>query len=498
MPRKERPTFIVTLPLDTSPRDVSRLNDRVECGKRIFNATLQDGLRIVDALRADTQWNLARKMPKGTARNDAFNVARKAHGFSNFALQSVAVAHKNAAGYEDRIGTHETQKIGERIFKALEQHLLGKRGRPRFKGVRRPLHSLEGKNHDGMLRWNADTNVLQMERGWAIPVKVPDLRKDEWLAAALQAPTKYCRVMWRVVHGKKRWFVQLVQDGKTPIKASVLHRLAPEGTVGGVDIGPSNIAWVTDREAGLQRFAPEVDRPHREIRRLQRHIDRQRRSNNPGNYHADGRVKKGCRNWVRSLRQMQTERQLAEMSRYEADVRKQAHGRDINHLLNKARTWRDDGVSPKGLQKRYGRSISVRAPGYFMDELTRKAERAGGQRQIIDVRRLKTSQYDHSTDTFEKKPLSQRQHVFGDGRGRVQRDLYSAFLARNTEGTTHQPPALEKAWHELASLLQQAGWYVIKPQEAGFASPRTDFAVRQSGSPESPVRSNSGDKPLPV
>jgi hypothetical protein len=289
MSRKERPTFIVTLPLDTSPRDVSRLNDRVECGKRIFNATLQDGLRIVDALRDDARWALARKMPKGALRNEAFNAVRKAHGFSNFALQSVAVAHKNAAGYEDRIGTHETQKIGERIFKALEQHLLGKRGRPRFKGVKRPLHSLEGKNHDGMLRWNADTNVLQMERGWVIPVKVPDLRKDEWLAAALQAPTKYCRVMWRVIHGKKRWFVQLVQDGKTPIKASVLHRLAPEGTVGGIDIGPSNIAWVTDHEAGLQRFAPEVDRPHREIRRLQRHIDRQRRSNNPGNYHAESR-----------------------------------------------------------------------------------------------------------------------------------------------------------------------------------------------------------------
>jgi hypothetical protein len=288
MPRKERPTFIVTLPLDTSPRDVSRLNDRVECGKRIFNATLQDGLRIVDALRADTQWNLARKMPKGAARNDAFNAVRKAHGFSNFSLQAVAVGHKNAAGYEDRIGTHETQKIGERIFKALEQHLLGKRGRPRFKGVKRPLHSLEGKNHDGMLRWNADTNVLHVERGWTIPVKVPDRRKDEWLATALQAPTK-CRVMWRVIHGKKRWFVQLVQDGKTPIKASVLHRLAPEGTVGGIDIGPSNIAWVTDHEAGLQRFAPEVDRPHREIRRLQRHIDRQRRSNNPGNYHAESR-----------------------------------------------------------------------------------------------------------------------------------------------------------------------------------------------------------------
>jgi hypothetical protein len=54
-------------------------------------------------------------------------------------------------------------------------------------------------------------------------------------------------------------------------------------------------------------------------------------------------------------------------------------------------------------------------------------------------------------DTFKKKSLSQRQHVFGDGRGRVQRDLYSAFLARNSEGNTHQPPVLEKAWAALES-----------------------------------------------
>ncbi|TXC79095.1 hypothetical protein [Paraburkholderia azotifigens] len=118
---------------------------------------------------------------------------------------------------------------------------------------------------------------------------------------------------------------------------------------------------MTGDEAGLQRFAPEVDRPHDEIRRLQRHIDRQRRANNPGNYHPDGRAKKGCRNWVRSLRQLRAERQLAEMHRYEADVRRQAHGRDTNFLLSKARVWRDDGVSLKALQKRYGRSVSVRA-----------------------------------------------------------------------------------------------------------------------------------------
>lgn len=55
---------------------------------------------------------------------------------------------------------------------------------------------------------------------------------------------------------------------------------------------------------------------------------------------------------------------------------------------------------PKALQTCYGRSVSVRAPGQFMSELTLKAERAGVQRQIIHVRRLKMSRYDHTTDTL--------------------------------------------------------------------------------------------------
>jgi hypothetical protein len=184
--------------------------------------------------------------------------------------------------------------------------------------------------------------------------------------------------------------------------------------------------------------------------------------------------------------------------RYEADVRKQSHGQDINNLLGQARVWRDDGVSPKALQKMYGRSISVRAPGTFMSALTRKAARAGGQRQVIDVRRLKTSQYDHGTDTFTKKSLSERWHVFGDGRGRVQRDLYSAFLARNAEENTYQPLTLENAWQDVASVLQQAGWYELKQQGTDAVSARTDFAVRQSCSPVIPALEQQRLTLLPV
>lgn len=122
-------------------------------------------------------------------------------------------------------------------------------------------------------------------------------------------------------------------------------------------------------------------------------------------------------------------------------------------------------VKPRAsVQRRYGRSISVRAPGAFMNTLTRKAERAGGGRHIIEVRALKTSQYDHTTHDFVKKPLSERWHVFRDGRGRVQRDVYSAFLALHAQGNTHNPSGLDLAWEELASSLLRAGLCALKPQ----------------------------------
>ena len=40
---------------------------------------------------------------------------------------------------------------------------------------------------------------------------------------------------------------------------------------------------------------------------------------------------------------------------------------------------------------------------------------------------FRASQYDHMSDSYVKKPLGQRTHVFPDGRG-SPRDGYSSFL----------------------------------------------------------------------
>jgi hypothetical protein len=107
------------------------------------------------------------------------------------------------------------------------------------------------------------------------------------------------------------------------------------------------------------------------IRRLQRDIDRQRREQSRQT--SPGRPREeGLPNGLRSLWQLQSERRSAEMHRYEAVLRSQAHGLDTNFLLSKALTWRDEGVCQKSLQRRFGRCISVRASGHFMSESRRR------------------------------------------------------------------------------------------------------------------------------
>jgi putative transposase len=400
MPRKPKPSHVVELPLATDPADCRRLLGMFTAGARLNNVLLQDGLRILDALRADPAWALARALPRASAeqralRQEAFKAVRAAHGFTEFDFQARAIQHKNAAGFTGRPGSHVTQKLGSKVFAALEQYLFGKRGRPRFKGVKRPLHSLEGKNNAAALRWDSEAMFLVLDAGWGIPVKALNLAKDEWLWSALQGTVKYCRVLWRSVGGQRRYYAQLVMDGPPPKKASVLPRLAPADARAGLDLGPSNVARATATDAGVMPFCPEVALPAKHVRQLQRQLDRQRRANNPMNFDAQGRALRGKR-WVSSKRQAGVENQLRDLLARTARQQANAHGRDINLLLERARHFRHDGVSVKSLQRNYGRSIGARAPGRLMSELQRKAESAGGNSSSVNVRQLKTSQYDHS------------------------------------------------------------------------------------------------------
>jgi transposase len=399
-------------------------------------------------------------MPKGESksqaqqtRNAAFKACNIHFGFTEYALHAVATAHKNAAKFESRLGAHETQKVASRVFAALQEYAFGKRGRPRFKGKHRPLHSLEGKSNAAGPRWHADTATVSWGKGFVMPVKMPPKSKDPYIHAGLKSKTKYCRIVWRMQGFKRRWFVQLVQHGVAPAKYDFMS----SGQTVGLDIGPSTVAIVADDAAGLEKFAASALQPWKKMRLLQRAQDRSRRATNPGNYESSGVPKKGAKRWLRSERYQTRQVQLSELERCLAAARKRDHGELVNKILGLGNCIQIEKLSYKGLQKNFGRSAKVRASGMFVSLLTRKAESAGGKVLELNTRLLKMSQYDHITGVCTKKPLSQRWHGLGESNTLVQRDCYSAFLAKNVIENQHRPSLLEESWATAEPLLRRAG-----------------------------------------
>ena len=81
------------------------------------------------------------------------------------------------------------------------------------------------------------------------------------------------------------------------------------------------------------------------------------------------------------------------------------------------------------MQKRYGKAISHKSPGFVQSELKRKAESANGSFQKFSTRKTALSQT-HLSGERIKKTLSQRVHRDITGKIEMHRDLFSAYLAR--------------------------------------------------------------------
>ncbi len=127
-------------------------------------------------------------------------------------------------------------------------------------------------------------------------------------------------------------------------------------------------------------------------------------------------------------------------------VRKQDHETLSNQLLSMGDTMFVETMSFKGLQKRskkteknekgrfkkkkrFGRTLSNRAPAMLVSCLERKLKYHGLKLKKVKTAKVKASQYNHFDDTYTKKTLNKRWHDFNGIK--VQRDLYSSFLLMN-------------------------------------------------------------------
>lgn len=421
MPRASSPSFIVEIHLRTPAPDLRALSIRLDAVRQIQNASLGECLRVLDLMRESRDWQAARKLPaKSPERRDAFRAVIERFDFKSSMADRFAIACKNACWIGDHLTSNETQKASLRAFQAVKEYAFGKRGRPRFKRFG-DVDSVEGKTNATGIRWNRDAEVVT----WSgLVLKALIDRRDAWLAEALKAETKYCRLVRREIRGQVRWFAQLVQDGMSPER----HPVRP-GVVG-IDVGPSTIAALSDCDAMLEQFCPTVTQPWEEMRRIERAMDRSKRATNPDNFDKLGKIARGTKKWVRSQRYRRLAAKRRERERRLAAERKIQHGALCTRVLAQGTTIKTEKLSYRAFQKMFGRSAKVRGCGAFMATLRRRAKEAGGSVFEFSTRKTALSQFDHTTGDYVKKPLSLRTHVLRDGSGSVQRDLYSAFLAR--------------------------------------------------------------------
>ena len=425
MGKSKTPSFIVELPLVTNSEQKHILNSRFEAGRQAYNACLGEALKRRDQMLRSKMYRSALAMPHKTkeetkARSDAFKEAREKYGFTEYSMHDY-VGEIRDSWIGEHIDSLTAQKVATRAFNAVNKTVVGDAKRVRFKRYGE-LDSLEGKNNDSGIRWR-DNKVIW--NGLKLDAII-DI-KDPVIAHGLSCPVKYVRIVRRIIRGKTRYYVQLICEGKPYRKEK---NKVIKGKIG-LDVGPSTAAEVGNAEANLHLFCRELDDIQKEIRVLQRKMDRQRRAKNPDNYNPDGTVKKGKLRWKNSKRYLKTKAKFAELNRRQAAHRKSLHGKLINDILRRGNEIYLEKISYKAWQMIFGKSVNYRAPGMFVSVLKRKAEAAGGSLNEFPTVGTALSQMCHC-GRKEKKKLSERWHECECGVS-AQRDLYSAFLARHVK-----------------------------------------------------------------
>ncbi len=452
MSKASSEAFIHEFPLKVIPADDRELCVRFDAARQLYHGCLGECLKQISLIRQSKQWKRARHLPKDNPeRKRLFRETRKQFRFSEYELHMFASHIRKSCWIRQHIDSSTAQKIATKAYQTSEQYILGKRGRPRFKNRER-MRSIEGKSNvtgirfkEGKIYWK-----IKGEKSLVIPI-IFDFKDSHGVQShALNCKTKYVRLVRKLIRGKRRWYAQLIQEGKPHQKAK---NVCGDDLIG-LDIGPSTIAIVGTDTAYLTSFCSELKPRHAKIKHLQRRLDRSKRVTNPQNYASDGTIKQGPKKWNRSKRYQRLCTQVAENHRKLSETRKRLHGGLVNALLRKGKKVQTEKLSYKAFQKKFGKSVGFRAPGMFLSILSRKAESAGGKVEEFSTYQTKLSQTCHC-GRGQKKRLSQRWHTCSCG-AYAQRDLYSAFLACHVKDNNLDTNQAQRAWSAAEPLLELA------------------------------------------
>jgi putative transposase len=470
MARDTTASFICEVPLKATPADERELLIRLECARMVYNACLGTSLRRLKQLHESRAFQDAKKLPKGIRgseaakkRTEAFRKADEGVGFREYDLHAYAKQFGQTWVGINRLDSLTIQKMATRAFRAAQEYHFGGKGKPRFKG-KGWFDSVEGKTNTSGIRWQTETQTV-VWLGLTLPAIIKP--EDKVIAHGLTCRVKFVRIVRRKLNKRTRFYAQLICEG--PPYQKEKNELGQGVT--GIDIGPSTLATVTDESATLEHFCEELEPIQPAIRKLQRKLDRQRRAGDPQNYNPNGTIKKGVKlEWHFSKRYVYTREQLAELRRKQAAYRKSLHGRKVNQILAQGNIIKLEKLSYRAFQKMYGKSVGFRGPGTFVALLRRKAANAGAAVDEFSTQTTRLSQV-CLCGAIAKKPLSLRWHVCDCGVGPIQRDIFSAWLARYVVNNKLDAGQAQAAWPGADSFLRAASSEVQPAMGQGQPKP---------------------------
>lgn len=346
--------------------------------------------------------------------------------------------------FVDHINAQIAHKLSKNVWQAFEKCLFGTGHMVHFKR-RGTLSSIENKQNgmylrDGWFEWNGGQS--KQAKKLRIRVAPP---KTEYEQEMLKQPIAHFRVVRKWAKHRYKYYLQITLKGP-PVRKD---RAVSEGRVG-IDIGTQSVAIVSSNRVCLRELAEQVNDNHAKILTLQRKMDRSRRAMNPGNYAENGTIRRGIKlKWEYSKHYQKLAEEVRRIQRKNANIRKYQHDCLANEILTFGNEVYVETMSFAGLQrrvketavdergrykrkKRFGKSLANKAPAMFITLLDQKLALYGGKLYHVNTRLFKASQYDHLSQKFNKKKLSERKHQLGNG-DVVQRDLYSAFLLMNAD-----------------------------------------------------------------
>lgn len=411
----------------------------------------------------------------------------KGYGLSEYSFQ----AYIKVCGRQFRkcLSSHQVQKEATRVWHGAEKVLYGDGSVLHFKKFR-DFSTISGKENTNGVKFRKDTHSIDWI-GLNIRCKLP--RSKDYTLEALDSDISYCEIERMMFPNGWHYYVIVYLKGDAPHRIKAAES---KDSITGVDIGVSTVAAVSENEVVLKELAPECKAYSRKIEKLQAGMDASKRISNPGKYNPDGSIdRSNHEKWVYSKTYMKKQNRLKSLYRQKQAYIKQSHEETINRLLRQSVNYIVEDMSFKGLQrrakktercenptairqkdgslkqvhkyrrkKRFGKSLNDRAPASFVSILARKAAMYGGSVCKVDTRSFKASQYNHVTDSCTKAKLSERSKLI-DGH-EVQRDLYSAFLLKNSNKELSKPDR-DKCMREFDRFLELQESLIAEMKKSG-------------------------------